>query len=76
MLLRRFDGRLGKIMPTLDEEASDLVNHRRAALYQSVAHPMKSLQVELFVGLDGNKPHVLPSRGFGNGLSIQEVVLV
>lgn len=31
---------------------------------------------ELFVGLDGNKPHVLPSNGFRDGLGVKEVALV
>ena len=53
-----------------------LVDYRRTTLHQPVTHPMQSLQVELFVGLDGNKPHVLPGHSFGNGLGIQEVVLV
>jgi hypothetical protein len=39
------------------------------ALYQSVAHAVESLQVELFVSLDGNKPHALPGHGFGDGLN-------
>ena len=37
---------------------------------------VESLQVELLVGLDGNKPHVLPGNSFGNGLGIEEVILV
>ena len=50
MLLPRFAGRLGEGDATLDEETSDLVNHRRVALYQPIAHPVESLQVELCVG--------------------------
>src|ERR1035441_8682299 len=103
MLLRRFAGRLGNVMPrsrrkpriwlitavrrctsrslgegdaALEEEAADLVDHRRTALSQPVAHPVESLQVELFVGLDGNKPHVLPRNRFGDGLRVEKVVLV
>jgi hypothetical protein len=66
----------GKGDAPLDEEASDLVDDRRAALHQPVAHPMESLQVQLLVALDGNKPHVLSSHGFRDGFCVQEVILV
>jgi hypothetical protein len=37
---------------------------------------MESLQVELVVGLDRNKAHVLPIDSFGDRFRIEEVVLV
>jgi hypothetical protein len=36
---------------------------------------VESLQVELFVGLDGNEPHVLPGHGPGDGLGVKKSFL-
>ena len=45
-------------------------------MHQPVAHPVQRLQVELVVGLDRHKPHVLPRHRLGDRLRIEEVVLV
>ena len=45
-------------------------------MHQPVAHPVHGLQVELLVGLDGNKTHVLARHRFGDRFGIEEVVLV
>jgi hypothetical protein len=37
---------------------------------------MQGLQVELIVSLDRHEAHVLPGDGFGDGLGINEIVLV
>jgi len=37
---------------------------------------MHCLQIELIVCLDGNKAHVLPCHGFGNGFGIEKVVFI
>src|SRR5947199_331267 len=34
------------------------------------------LPIALSSGLDGNKAHILPGHGFGNGFGIEEVVLI
>jgi hypothetical protein len=34
------------------------------------------LQIELVIGLDRHKTHILPSNGFGNRFRIDEIVFV
>jgi hypothetical protein len=33
-------------------------------------------RADQIIGLDGNKAHILPGHGFGNGFGIEEVVLI
>jgi len=67
---------LGEGDAAFQQQAADLVNHGRASMHQSVAHPVQGLQIELIVGLDGHEAHVFPGDGFGDGLGIDEIVLV
>ena len=43
---------------------------------QPITNPVDRLKVQLVIGLDRNKAHVLPLDSLGNGLGIDEVVLV
>ena len=49
------------------QETAHLVDDGGASLHEPVAHPVHGLQVELLVGLNGNKTHVLAGDGFGDG---------
>jgi hypothetical protein len=49
---------------------------RGATLHQSITHPVRGLHIELLLGLDRHKAHVLFAHAFGDGLGIEEVVLV
>src|ERR1700733_11809574 len=69
-------GVLAKTMPRSSRKAPQLVDHGRSARNETSAHTMHGLQVELVIGLDRNEAHVLPVHRLGDGLGIQEVVLV
>jgi len=43
---------------------------------QPIANSVDRLKVQLVIGLDGNEAHVLALDRLGNGLGIDEVVLV
>jgi hypothetical protein len=47
-----------------------MVDHRCSACDQTIPYAMESLQVELVVGLDRNKAHVLPIDSLGNRFRI------
>jgi len=54
----------------------DLVDDGSAPGDQPIPNTMDRLQVQLVVGLDRDKPHVLTFDGFSDSLGINEVVLV
>src|ERR1700730_8785402 len=68
-------GVLANTMPRSSRKAQ-LVDHGRSTRDETIAHTMHGLQVELVVGLDRNEAHVLPVHRLGDGLGIQEIVLV
>ena len=45
-------------------------------MYQPLTHSVHALQIELVLGLDWHKAHVVAGDGFGDRLRIQIVVLV
>ena len=61
---------------TLQQKATDLVEQCGAALHESIPHPVHGLPVELLLGLDLHKAHVLLRHGFGDRLRIDEIILV
>ena len=61
---------------SLEQECTQLVDDRSASGDQTIANSMDGLQIELVVGLDRNKAHILPFHGLGDRLCIHEVVLV
>jgi hypothetical protein len=60
----------------LQQQSADLVDHRRSACNPAVAHTVQRLHIQLFIALDRHEPHRGPSHGFGDGFSIDVVVLV
>src|SRR6202030_3535570 len=54
----------------------NLVDDRRAPGDQAVTHAVDILQVQLVIGLNRDKAHVLPFDGLSDRLCIDEVVLV
>src|ERR1035437_3800585 len=67
---------LREYQTALEEEGTELVNLRRSSCDQAIAHTMQSLQIELVICLARHESHVLAVNRFGDGLGIQEVVLV
>src|ERR1700746_327407 len=59
---------------TLQQKATDLVEQCGAALHESIPHPVHGLPVELLLGLDLHKAHVLLRHGFGDRLRIDEII--
>jgi hypothetical protein len=53
-----------------------LVDHRRASGDQAITDPVVALQVQLIIGLNRDKPHVLPLDCLGDRLRVDKVVLV
>ena len=60
----------------LQQQAAHLIDDLRTVMHQSLPHPMQALQIQLVVGLDGNKPHIVARNRFSDGFAIQVVVLV
>jgi len=63
-------------MPRSSRKARSWLIHGRSTRDETIAHTMHGLQVELVVGLDRNKSHVLPFHCFGDSFSIEKVFLV
>ena len=59
-----------------EQEAADLVDHRRALPDQTAAHPVQGLQIELLRRLQGHRAHGGPLRRLGDGLGVAVIVLV
>ena len=62
--------------PVLEQEAADLVDHRRALADQPAAHAVQSLQLELLAALERDEAHGRPLHGLGDRFGIAIVVLV
>jgi len=45
-------------------------------MHQPVAYTMERLKINLVLGFDGNKAHVLSRHRLGDGFRVEEVVLV
>src|SRR5277367_4058322 len=60
----------------LQQEGTQLVDHRRSSCDQAVAHTMQRLQIELVICLDRDETHVLSIDSLRDSFCIKEVVLV
>src|ERR1700712_5853727 len=67
---------LCKHHPALEQKCPKLVDDRRAPADRAVTHAVDTLQVQLVIGLNRDKAHVLPFDGLSDRLCIDEVVLV
>ena len=66
----------GEGQATLEQEGSELVDHGGSSRDQPISNTVDGLQIQLVIGLNGNKAHVLALHGFGDRLGIHKVVLV
>ena len=62
--------------PAVQQEGADLIDDAGALADQSLAHPVKRLQVELIGSLRRHELHCRPLHRFGDRLRIAEVVLL
>ena len=60
----------------LQQQSPDLVHHCRTSHDPAFTHPMQRLHIQLIVGLDRDKAHRRSAHCFGDGFSIDKVVLV
>src|ERR1019366_2745839 len=67
---------LRKHQTALEQESTQLVDDRGSSCDQAITHTMQCLQIELVIGLDRHKSHVLAIHCLGNRFCIKEVVLV
>jgi hypothetical protein len=76
--LRRWMGAAAKVMARSSKNPRISLIKCRATLHQSLpdADAMHGLHIQLLLGLDLHKPHILFRDRFGDGFGIDEVVLV
>ena len=62
--------------PTFEQQATHLVDDRRAAHHPTLAHPVQGLQIQLVIALDRYEAHPRPPDRLRDRLGVDVVTLV
>ena len=55
---------------------TDLIDHAGSLPNKAATHPLHGLEIELILGLGGDRLHGRPLDHFGDGLGVAEIVLL